>query len=158
MGGELFDLYKWGARGNRPESLPVCPRIGSFNPRLCTGGDPVDSLMAMGYPYFNPRPPHRERPSTGAAPGINSRYFNPRPRTGGDDAIIDNKVAEMVSTHAPRTGGDTGREGKKMFASKISTHAPRTGGDAWGGPPFRDWSYFNPRPPHRGRRMGGTSF
>lgn len=74
----MFDLYKWGARGNRPESLPVCPRIGSFNPHLCTGGDPVDSLMAMGYPYFNPRPPHRGRQQK--QPKQNPRFpLNPAP-------------------------------------------------------------------------------
>ena len=79
----------------------------------------------------------------------------------------------IISTHAPRTGGDFIRDavviafiafqptppaqGATFNCSGanhkviISTHAPRTGGDVKKSTCFIEQNDFNPRPPHRGR-------
>ena len=57
--------------------------------------------------HFNPRSPHGERP------------------------YVDDKAAQLttISTHAPRTGSDSGSATVTVTTGKISTHAPRTGSD-----------------------------
>ena len=74
------------------------------------------------------------------------------PRTGGDPTYISRRgKSTNISTHAPRTGGDVYITLTTKQTENISTHAPRTGGD-WDYPAFPGMTGdFNPRPPHRGR-------
>ena len=83
-------------------------------------------------PHFNPRPPR------GGRPGGGSRYFE----------------AELISIHAPREGGDHGREWRSIRHGHFNPRPPR-GGRHHG----REWRsirhrHFNPRPPRGGRRNG----
>ena len=102
-------------------------KISTHAPR--TGGDRT-RLHRFRYPSgdFNPRPPHRGRRDDdfGAAA---VRNFNPRPPHRGRHGCARQHSA----------------------AGQISTHAPRTGGDSFLPPGGQRKRYFNPRPPHRGR-------
>ena len=124
--------------------------ISTHAPR--TGGDKNPALIPSHAEYFNPRPPHRGRPSSPKAPTWGSD-FNPRPphrgrprssqvgfrgiakfqptppAQGATRHKCRRCYAETISTHAPRTGGDFFLTNPKWSNSTISTHAPRTGGD-----------------------------
>ena len=52
----------------------------------------------------------------------------------------------------PPAQGATEKAAPRGGWEGISTHAPRTGGDIRVEPLINPLDYFNPRPPHRGRR------
>ena len=56
-----------------------------------------------------------------------SVHFNPRPREGGDNALIRAVVPGSISIHAPREGGDRRAAGHSVCAAVISIHAPARG-------------------------------
>ena len=108
--------------------------------------------------HFNPRSPHGERPPPFPHTIRARRYFNPRSPHGerrrGDDAHL---VADVISTHAPRTGSDDLLR-LRVFFFAISTHAPRTGSDSRDRPDARTVRDFNPRSPHGERPSKGVAF
>ena len=56
--------------------------------------------------------------------------FNPRPPRGGRPGTdVGTKVANAVSIHAPRVGGDSASRIFLPIEILVSIHAPRVGGD-----------------------------
>ncbi len=55
------------------------------------------------------------------------RYFNPRPRMGGDPAFIILSLEQAISIHAPRMGGDSCIESMGFLLSAFQSTPP-----AWG--------------------------
>ena len=150
----------------------------NFNPRPPHRGRPVPDQAEHGEPRISTHAPRTGGDASPPAPGSpRSQISTHAPRTGGDRNClmrdtsvllfqptppaqgatrIFHKIASSVfpiSTHAPRTGGDRGDPGAGGLAHLISTHAPRTGGDQHTRPHCSMCRNFNPRPPHRGRRI-----
>ena len=74
------------------------------------------------------------------------------PREGGDTTPpIKFARAARISIHAPREGGDPDHYDREL-ACRISIHAPREGGDDQLGSFMGMVADFNPRPPRGGRR------
>ncbi len=65
----------------------------------------VSSSGAEGM-RFNPRPPHGGRLPIILVPLGGNIVSIHAPRTGGDFVYYDNGITPVVSIHAPRTGGD----------------------------------------------------
>ena len=150
---------------------PAAYSISTHAPR--TGGDGWKFRKISRNFYFNPRPPHRGRHILQVI-FFWAVIFQPTPPAQGATGLAFRTVfCPLISTHAPRTGGDL-MLAPWMQLTAISTHAPRTGGDGHFqscvcvGLPFqptppaqgatsrchacpRGCSHFNPRPPHRGR-------
>ena len=97
-------------------------------------------------PQFQPAPPARRATCVGSSFPARRPISTRAPRTEGDLGL--EAGSQVISTRAPRTEGDTRRSTDLDSRSGISTRAPRTEGDF----ALRMWSYFNPRPPHGGRR------
>ena len=74
------------------------------------------------------------------------------PREGGD-ANTDKRerLVTDISIHAPREGGDDIRSGPSKQGRSISIHAPREGGDSAVVATLTNSPDFNPRPPRGGR-------
>ncbi len=75
--------------------------------------------------------------------------FDPRPRTGGDDAAPADARIWIVSIRAPARGATPGRKRAKENIPCFDPR-PRTGGDAARGPSNPALASFDPRP-----RTGG---
>ena len=60
----------------------------------------------------------------------------------------------LISIHAPRTGSDAPRHGRRPTPDLISIHAPRTGSDTGGDAGQHRHRHFNPRSPHGERPPG----
>ena len=148
--------------------------ISTHAPR--TGSDAMVDALPVLTVHFNPRSPHGERhlylgkhdwlktfqptlPARGATcPACTRRWtpdhFNPRsPHGERHNPPDDDLLAEVISTHAPRTGSDR-FSNQAPGAPAISTHAPRTGSDYISFSPIcQEGENFNPRSPH-GERLG----
>ena len=80
--------------------------------------------------------------------------FNPRSPHGERQIRRDfQKLAWLISIHAPRTGSDLLTE-YNTVTGLISIHAPRTGSDGRALTSTRFANHFNPRSPH-GERLSG---
>ena len=130
-------------------------------------------------------PAHKRRisihaPAWGATPRSSDRtpapkYFNPRPRVGGDQkSFKEGDMLSETSIHAPREGGDHLQQGGQHPRRHFNPRPPR-GGRPFplccdtprtrfqSTPPARGATYphrhsgagryFNPRPPRGGRRQ-----
>ena len=129
--------------------------------------------MRIGADDFNPRSPHGERRLHNAIYRRSGANFNPRsPHGERRAAAAEKRIAELISTHAPRTGSDSrvpalqvwmqhfnprSPHGERPKAErrmrqerKISTHAPRTGSDATPRKKFPSRNGFQPTLPARG--------
>ena len=140
-----------------------------------TGSDSADLELFLHNEYFNPRSPHRERPSSRFTLSI-MRYFNPRsphrerrlfwvicwvfsrfqstlPSQGAtiSQSFMYSKI--NISIHAPLTGSDHDLTIPINSVSTISIHAPLTGSDFRGSVTPTHTRHFNPRSPHRERRL-----
>ena len=116
-------------------------------------GDDAETV-GTGYPdNFNPRPPwggrlHRNHRAYALY------YFNPRPPWGGRLLITPFRYDFAVFQSTPSVGRATAFYSPYQPRRRISIHALRGEGDiivVVGVPPA---SYFNPRPPWGGRRVG----
>ena len=104
---------------------------------------------------FQPTPPVWGATMRCPAP-IGRKEFQPTPPVwGATGNVIPYSKATVISTHAPRVGGDCHTPVDGPQTRRISTHAPRVGGDAITQcPAFWNSINFNPRPPCGGRLVG----
>ena len=126
----LQDFNPRSPHGERqPSGGQTRRRTADFNPRSPHGERPRAGDERGGGKAFQPTLPARGAtgaprpalaiptkfqptlPARGATPGFRpacaSRYFNPRsPHGERHQRIKKNAVAELISTHAPRTGSD----------------------------------------------------
>ena len=103
-----------------------------FQPTLPARGATMRiAALSPRWLHFNPRSPHGERRAKVGA-GKTGCHFNPR------------------SPHGERRGG----EQRHRPGNVISTHAPRTGSDTGVSCGYWSESHFNPRSPH-GERLAG---
>ena len=128
--------------------------ISIHAPRM--GSDPKYEKLE-GYPrYFNPRPPHGERPCCIIDCFFASDISIHAPRMGSDpeaqNVIADTALFQstppawgatsndtinirvvLISIHAPRMGSDLYPSPSASLTTSISIHAPRMGSDLWKG-------------------------
>ena len=104
-----------------------------------TGSDLQRGRKLQTIIYFNPRSPHRERPSCPCT-YPQQPYFNPRsPHRERPGWKTCNTFCISISIHAPLTGSDKTDAGGNFHAFSISIHAPLTGSDhIWCGNYGRD--------------------
>ncbi len=127
---------------------------GRFQPtppaRGATGEAAFTASVLMD---FNPRPPCGGRPAPQGHVLLKGVISTHAPRAGGD--FCAHKVLKRgvnISTHAPRAGGDVLRQRVQLREGVISTHAPRAGGDRRHRRLFAELPGFQPTPPRGGRR------
>ena len=82
--------------------------------------------------HFNPRSPHGERLPVAAHQRVALLISIHAPRTGSDLVALQDGDAGGISIHAPRTGSDDTDDLRGIETSTISIHAPRTGSDRHG--------------------------
>ena len=79
---------------------------------------------------FQSTPPARGATVIGSVDHVADDISIHAPREGGDGDDIDNCPKNMmISIHAPREGGDHKSDIITVLATIISIHAPREGGD-----------------------------
>ena len=79
--------------------------------------------------YFNPRPPHGERPALYIS-GERREQFQSTPPAWGATIIGQSILHYMrISIHAPRMGSDSVFDIRRSITFNISIHAPRMGSD-----------------------------
>ena len=103
--------------------------------------------------YFNPRPPHGERPihdASGVPSGFRISIHAPPHGERPTDETGNSKAQGFQST--PPARGTTSVFDQKMSEMYISIHAPRTGSDVLEERIGELKQNFNPRPPHGERR------
>ena len=138
--------------GERHASV-LCRRAGwNFNPR-----SPHGERRSCGSPKarfarnFNPRSPHGERRCWNCSKRRCTNHFNPRSPHGERlERQRQQLLADIISTHAPRTGSDRIALIPVHFLLAISTHAPRTGSDCWRRRTSKRCCLFQPTLPARG--------
>ena len=140
-----------------------------------TGSDVYFGLYAGYSADFNPRSPHRERLCHSREPGRDAKISIHAPLTGSDADLFMYFRRSLISIHAPLTGSDmfyvfcfqfqpisihaplTGSDHDLTIpinsVSTISIHAPLTGSDFRGSVTPTHTRHFNPRSPHRERRL-----
>ena len=105
------------------------------------------------YLYFNPLPPHGGRRGHRRLPLV-LRYFNPLPPHGGRlTSTHRSPRGYLISIHSLRMEGD-GLLDVKIDRILISIHSLRMEGDVFALSQGLPVWYFNPLPPHGGRRHG----
>ncbi len=140
-----------------------------------TGSDYLAIFYVFQNKYFNPRSPHRERLCHSREPGRDAKISIHAPLTGSDADLFMYFRRSLISIHAPLTGSDmfyvfcfqfqpisihaplTGSDHDLTIpinsVSTISIHAPLTGSDFRGSVTPTHTRHFNPRSPHRERRL-----
>ena len=127
-----------------------CQYISTHAPR--TGGD-LCLCCGLFFPQeFQPTPPAQGATCSRRGLATREKFQPTPPAQGATKGFILLFKGIKISTHAPRTGGDL-HPGGSGGSLPISTHAPRTGGDEPEGFILASRQHFNPRPPHRGRRL-----
>ena len=121
-----------------------------------TGSDLRNLSIFNRIPNFNPRSPHRERPSL-LFRCPNLPYFNPRSPHRERRLSVTIHVHNKVFQSTLPSQGATGLETGEYIVKQISIHAPLTGSDGHEVQMVWRRSYFNPRSPHRERRRDGVS-
>ena len=116
-----------------------------------TGSDLRNLSIFNRIPNFNPRSPHRERPSL-LFRCPNLPYFNPRSPHRERRLSVTIHVHNKVFQSTLPSQGATGLETGEYIVKQISIHAPLTGSDGHEVQMVWRRSYFNPRSPHRERR------
>ena len=125
----------------------------AFQPTLpARGATSAGAGMCWTCDDFNPRSPHGERPDAPAASSAGRCISTHAPRTGSDSGAHACGFFRQISTHAPRTGSDVMAEDFSHMTDEISTHAPRTGSDEDETRHAATSGNFNPRSPHGERR------
>ena len=115
-----------------------------------TGSDLRNLSIFNRIPNFNPRSPHRERPSL-LFRCPNLPYFNPRSPHRERRLSVTIHVHNKVFQSTLPSQGATGLETGEYIVKQISIHAPLTGSDGHEVQMVWRRSYFNPRSPHRER-------
>ena len=96
--------------------------ISTHAPR--TGSDLPGRFPSAAAAYFNPRSPHGERPAY-TFPTHRNSHFNPRSPHGERRLALKHPYAEItISTHAPRTGSDGARSGRRRRAGHFNPRSP----------------------------------
>ena len=175
--------------GRRPEDKFDFVVGSHFNPLPPHGGRQGFPEIHLPLPaYFNPLPPHGGRREHRLSDIEEALHFNPLPPHGGRREIpADWNCHEIISIHSLRMEGDLTQqqqnyvfanisihslrmEGDSSFCSSrngtfyISIHSLRMEGDAQLETIAFERLYFNPLPPHGGRRKvspgsnGGKNF
>ena len=116
-----------------------------------TGSDLRNLSIFNRIPNFNPRSPHRERPSL-LFRCPNLPYFNPRSPHRERRLSVTIHVHNKVFQSTLPSQGATGLETGEYIVKQISIHAPLTGSDGHEVQMVWRRSYFNPRSPHRERQ------
>ncbi len=135
--------------------MPLCEQtlvISTHAPR--TGGDLPVSFPPGRPRRFQPTPPAQGATITAEWMQDPQYYFNPRPPHRGrlgQYYLVPFK--QKISTHAPRTGGD-GLTATALTMAEIFQPTPPAQGATRPPPRVENvLNHFNPRPPHRGRRI-----
>ena len=139
------------AQGATLAGSPYYPQRGISTHAPRTGGDNPILPSMLEQTDFNPRPPHRGRHLRAVTHQGVEIHFNPRPPHRGRQGALADALRPGEFQPTPPAQGATVHDGACGIHGIISTHAPRTGGDGHGTDSPMTRSNFNPRPPHRGR-------
>ena len=128
------------------------PLIKYFNPRSPHRERQRCRIWRIMHINFNPRSPHRERPLVLHPFRLPKIFQSTLPSQGATFSSPSVQASQNISIHAPLTGSDL--EHVVTYGGIwISIHAPLTGSDAYTFQTLRFGYNFNPRSPHRERRM-----
>ena len=116
-------------------------------------GDVFENCNRCGVRNFNPLPPHGGRRRRHCMFQRNAPYFNPLPPHGGR-LVSENHAycGAFISIHSLRMEGDSGTVDTCRNLHAISIHSLRMEGDRHIDMHHITGRYFNPLPPHGGRR------
>ena len=119
---------------------------------LHTEGDQLHSVLMLLHQHFNPLPPHG-----GRLPRVllvsAEMHFNPLPPHGGRRTRTQLSPIFHVFQSTPSTRRETTGSPTDSIYSDISIHSLHTEGDRSGFMLLTVIIYFNPLPPHGGRRF-----
>ena len=155
--------------------------VKNFNPRSPHGERRRRRADYQVTGDFNPRSPHGERPASTHALIVNVRSFQPtlpargatsfhsvhpfctafQPTLPARGATADwavRRIAELISTHAPRTGSDLMQMLKEPKECIFQPTLPARGATLYQALSTRDPRHFNPRSPHGERRRDSGGF
>ncbi len=142
-------------RGGRPGPRRPRPRASrSFNPRPPRGGRLQLGGRDLPRARFNPRPPRGGRPERGRASASAPR-FQPTPPAREATVSSSTKLAILMFQPTPPARGATRMLLDRLQHALVSTHAPRAGGDLSRSRCRVMSATFQPTPPARGRRHRG---
>ena len=102
--------------------------------------------------YFNPRSPHGERHTSKGTMPLQSLFQPTLPARGATKSVISGTDEVSISTHAPRTGSDTGKSYYWMCYEGFQPTLPARGATCVLLFAEEIRTHFNPRSPH-GERL-----
>ena len=117
--------------GSDLRNLSIFNRIPNFNPRSPHRERPSLLFRCPNLPYFNPRSPHRERRLSVTIHVHNKVFQSTLPSQGATGLETGEYIVKQISIHAPLTGSDPPvcAIWERLL---ISIHAPLTGSDSGG--------------------------
>ena len=142
--------------GNNSTLTPVSKLRSTFQSTLSSLRAIQNGQQHQPSDYFNPRSPHRERPRISVIV-VASSNFNPRSphRERHKDASFW-CISDQISIHAPLTGSDARAMETLKYRSTFQSTLPSQGATFVQYHLYSTFSHFNPRSPHRERRLSVT--
>ena len=119
---------------------------------LHTEGDTAFLGRWNGAGHFNPLPPHGGRPGLYKTVRFQKSISIHSLHTEGDFLELMGGLTEEISIHSLHTEGDANTFAERSETQKISIHSLHTEGDIAVLSNVLESGYFNPLPPHGGRR------
>ena len=129
-----------------------------FQPTPPAQGATTAGRLPLQEMLFQPTPPAQGATSITKSLNLISLDFNPRPPHRGRPGKQNLCGCAVISTHAPRTGGDTTSSMPAMFRVIFQPTPPAQGATGRSYGAGKGPGYFNPRPPHRGRLTSVLTF
>ena len=120
-------LPVWGAT---EQVVELVLRHGISTPAPRMGSDSARARECRRHEDFNPRSPYGERPRHPGSTTTASVFQPTLPVWGATEYVACLVGGDVISTHAPRMGSDTGDDWYRINDETISTHAPRMGSDS----------------------------
>ena len=134
------------------------PEITGFQPTLpARGATRGTNASVKSSRHFNPRSPHGERRTIDGWLHVETETFQPTlPARGATVEKLEARVTSLISTHAPRTGSDTGEYGIRLFRHDFNPRSPHGERPALALVKRHKRQDFNPRSPHGERPEGSV--
>ena len=114
----------------------------------------ICTLCCQAENDFNPRSPHGERRQRAAAEGIGIQFQSTLPARGATSKLVDRLPCDKEFQSTLPARGATNIRGNWLALVGISIHAPRTGSDSTRVGRKEKHKDFNPRSPHGERPVG----
>ena len=116
--------------GSDLRNLSIFNRIPNFNPRSPHRERPSLLFRCPNLPYFNPRSPHRERRLSVTIHVHNKVFQSTLPSQGATGVVSGEGLVAIVFQSTLPSQGATECSGGTLCQHTISIHAPLTGSDS----------------------------